>query len=284
MARNGWHSITEIAKEITSREITSLLNKKAYKDKSPVMANRMRSRLHSIFEFGKGECVDVNPIADTSRYQGEKTGERTYESDEIKTLWDFFNKLQEPLRSYFKILLLTGQRRTETQYMRWNDIKHVKGQRITGWVWTIPAELSKSNRVHEVYLSHTCLEIIRELKARAGQNPYVFASFIGNDNPIALATIKRAVREVQKNSGIADFRPHDLRRTVATQMAEMGVPQDVTEKILNHKHGLGGALAKVYNRYEYQAERKQALDRWSHKIKTILSEESAKVYELKKTS
>lgn len=266
-------------KDITRGMITRLLDQKAYSHESPVMANRMRSRLHTIFQFGIGRCLEENPVEGTPRYDGEQTGERTYSSEELRQLWDYVSAMTEPFGSYMKILLLTGQRRSETMNMRWRDIRHIEDNDLAGWVWTIPAEQSKSKRAHEVYLSGSALEIIQALKPRAGTNEYVFASFHVNGNPVALSSIKRAVKDIQDNC-IADFRLHDMRRTVSTNLARLGVPQPVVEKLLNHKTSSAGPLARVYNRYEYRAERQQAFYRWSQRLHTILTGEPAKIYKM----
>lgn len=264
------------AKELTKGEITTLLDKKAIKEGSKTMANRIRTRLHSIYEFGISRgIVQQNPVSGTKPYEGgENESERYYTKQEICDLWDSFEQQNEPVRSYLKIITLTGQRRAETLYMKWKQVCYVKEEKFKGWVWSIPAELSKSKRVHEVPLSGLAIEIIENLKERVEGNPYVFAS-LTSDNPIGLKTVKRAVTDVRDISGITDFRLHDMRRSVATNLAELGTAQMVVSKILNHKSGGGGsAVTRIYNRYEYRKERQQALNRWSNYLQQILTGET----------
>ncbi|MDZ7695313.1 MAG: tyrosine-type recombinase/integrase [Balneolaceae bacterium] len=97
----------------------------------------------------------------------EKKRSRDYKPEEIQDLWEYFEQLNEPTQSVFKMLLITGQRKTETMSMKWDDIR--------GDIWTIPAELAKNKEEHLVPLSDMALDIIEEM--RAGNNSdYVFAS------------------------------------------------------------------------------------------------------------
>lgn len=265
------------AKELDRGQIVSLLDRKAIKEGKKTMANRIRARLHSIYEFGvdKG-LVEHNPVSGTKPYKdGENESERFYSEAELCQIWQVVETMREPARSYLKILLLTGQRRTETQYMRWDHVRQVKDPDFTGWVWVIPAELSKSDRVHEVPLSPLAIKLLDSLRDRSPENPYVFASVQGTSRPFALKTIKRAVRTLRESSEVKDFRVHDLRRTVATYLAKLGTPAEVVSKVLNHKTGAGGSLVtRIYNRYEYRKERQTALNKWGHELQQIIDGQS----------
>jgi integrase len=81
-------------------------------------------------------------------------------------------------------------------------------------------------------------------------------------------TVNRAVKRHQDHFGIKKWVPHDIRRTVATQLNELGVLPHVVEKILNHK--MQGVMA-VYNKAEYWPERVEALLQWQEKIKRIVA-------------
>jgi integrase len=73
-----------------------------------------------------------------------------------------------------------------------------------------------------------------------------------------------------------EFRAHDLRRTAATRMAESGVPRDHIAKILNHVEG-GPAATRVYDRYDYDSEKRQALERWDRGLTAIIAGKTRKV-------
>ena len=64
---------------------------------------------------------------------------------------------------------------------------------------------------------------------------------------------------------------HDLRRTMATRMADLGVQPHVIEAILNHVSGHKSGVAGIYNRSTYAAEKRAALERWGSHIQTLLA-------------
>lgn len=265
--------------KITKPEVVRFLDNIAIINNGRTMANRTRERLHHLFEFAKSRgMTDNNPVTGIKPYDGgENESERYYEADEIKKLWESFETMREPMRSYLKIITLTGQRRTETQFMRWDNIQHVENKDFIGYIWTIPKSLAKSGRDHEVPLSPLAVDIIESLRGRAGENPFVFASGGSDEIPFGQKTIKRGVIDIQ-NTCISDFRLHDMRRTVATNLAELGTPAEVVSKVLNHKTGGGGSLVtRIYNRYEYRKERQLALNKWEQKIREILTGKNRKI-------
>ena len=73
-----------------------------------------------------------------------------------------------------------------------------------------------------------------------------------------------------------EFRAHDLRRTAATCMTEAGVPRDHIAKVLNHVEG-GPAATLVYDRYDYDAEKRDALDRWARRLAAIIEGKAKRV-------
>src|SRR5690625_7551026 len=90
------------------------------------MANRIRARLHSIFEFGLDkQIVDHNPVTNIKSYPEGSGRERFFSEKEIKKLWEAFGVVNEPAGSLMKILLLTGHRKTETMNMMWKDIRQI---------------------------------------------------------------------------------------------------------------------------------------------------------------
>ena len=272
-------------KDVSQQDIVRLLDKIAIEGDAKATANKVRSRLHHMFEFARGRgYVTDNPVSDTKPYEGgNNQSERYYSADEIKNIWQTIEQLNEPVQSYLKIIMLTGQRRTETHMMKWENITHEKDEEFEGWIWTIPKQYAKSDRDHVVPLSPLARDVLSRLKESAGENPFVFASGAGDDIPIGLKTIKRAVKTIKDDSGVSDYRLHDTRRTVATWLAKLGTPAEVVSKVLNHKTGGGGSLVtRIYNRYEYRAERQKALNRWSQQIEKILADDNkGKILELR---
>lgn len=268
------------ALDITKSQVISLLDKKAIKDDKKTMANRIRARLHSIFEFGiqRGKLTK-NPVTGIKPYStGETKRDRFYSEKEINILWKAFSDIDEPAGSIMKMLLLTGQRKTETMRMKWENIE--------GDVWTIPATLAKGKRTHHVPLSHLAIEVLNKMKRLKSDKEYVFSSPV---NPAeAIQDIKRQVNHVRKYSDdsditVKDFRLHDLRRTAATYMAELNVDRTVLGKILNHKGVAGdGLVTAIYDRHDYMKEKKSALQKWAFRLEHITSvDEETTIHKLR---
>src|SRR5262249_53059037 len=151
-----------------------------------------------------------------------------------------------------KMLVFTGQRRGEVTGMRWSEIDWERR------IWTIPSLRSKNQQSHEVPLSEPVLQLLRSMPRFLGSD-YVFTT-TGNTT---ISGFSRAKRRVYAAVGTTDWRTHDLRRTAASGMARLGTPPHVVEKVLNHKSGTISGVAAVYNRYGYEAEKREALARWA---------------------
>jgi integrase len=157
-----------------------------------------------------------------------------------------------------EFLALTGQRREEVAQLKWNEID---GQART---WCMPAERSKNNKAHIIHVSEPAWAVIC---GHLGESDaYVFGTSRGKHFQ-AFAKGKRALDRLARVSG---WRLHDLRRTVVSGMARLGVPPHVADKILNHQSGTISGVAAVYQRHEFLAERKVALDRWGCHVEHII--------------
>ena len=83
-----------------------------------------------------------------------------------------------------------------------------------------------------------------------------------------------AKRRLDQLSGVTGWRLHDLRRTCVSGMARLGFAPHVADKILNHQVGTISGVAAVYQRHEFLAERRAALDLWGGHIGQLLGEKS----------
>jgi integrase len=225
-----------------------------------------------MYSYGLNRAiVKSNPVlAVPKRKKSETKRERIYSEDEIRVLWNAFDEQAEPVQSVFKMLLLCGQRSGETRRMRWEDL-HADG------TWVIPASETKAKRTHHVPLSDQARAIVDNLHMLTGVTDYVFASQSNRVENQPVEWLQKAVLRVRKESGVEDFRIHDLRRTAASYMAKIGVGRTVLGKVLNHK-GLAGddQVTAIYDRHDYMDEKHQALNRWGGYLQDILSEEKGK--------
>ncbi|NGX93999.1 MAG: site-specific integrase, partial [Candidatus Afipia apatlaquensis] len=136
-------------------------------------------------------------------------------------------------------------------------------------VWSIPKERMKRRKPHNVYLSRQSLDIMVALKTCAGNSRYVLPSRYDADAPMSRATFNRittAIAERAKAKGLPlePFTVHDLRRTGSTLLNELGFNRDWIEKCLAHEEGRGSR--GVYNKAEYEQQRRHMLQEWADMI------------------
>ncbi|MEX2437719.1 MAG: tyrosine-type recombinase/integrase [Candidatus Babeliales bacterium] len=247
---------------ITRAEVFEFLED--IKIKRPVHAQRIQAILSGIFNFAK----DRGYIKDNPAQKIKLIVPKDYERDrrftnkEIIALWNAFNLQAEPVQSLFKMLLVCGQRSGETKLMKWNCINN--------GIWTVSKEDTKANRANYVPLPSLAQDILKDLKPLTGKSQFVFQSDRMKDTPVQY--IQHASKRIKKLSGVLDFRPHDLRRTLASGMAELGTPEQVLSRILNHSSS-GNSVTKVYDRYDYMSEKTQAMNRWCHHLVQIINGE-----------
>lgn len=158
-----------------------------------------------------------------------------------------------------------------------NTIPHLVMRRadIADGLWTLPKELVKPKRANEVPLSTLARSIIDDMDD-AGE--FVFSTVAKGAK--AVNGFSKAKAELDRVSEVADWRFHDIRRTVATGMAELGVSPYVVEKVLNHSSGTFKGVLRVYNRYEYIPEKKKALQLWAEYVQGLLDGQRDKVVSL----
>jgi integrase len=262
------------AKEITRKDITAILERKA--TTSPVQANRTRSLLNKIFRWAipKG-YVENNPVYLTELPGGkESERDRVLTEKEIKQVWLALNKLREGDKAHrkyrmlsaasLKLRLITAQRGGEVLSMEWSE--------IDGAWWTIPGSKTKNGLTHRVPLPHIALKIIEEMKtlvegAEKKKRPlhsFVFPGPRGGH----IENVQKAIQRIRQTTGI-EFRGHDLRRTAATQMTSMEIPRLTVQKILNH---VEPGVTKIYDRYSYDKEKREALETWSRRLTILVSD------------
>ena len=217
-------------KSVTRRDVATLLNGIADEGK-PIAANRVLSAVRAIFNWALRQgLVDANPAALVERPGTETRRERVLTADEIKALWAEFDKLGHPFGSFFAMALVIGQRRDEVAAMKWAEIKPrplpLTDVNVTPVEWVLEGGRTKSGRAHVVPLSSLAMTALAELP-RIGA--YVFTS--GGHKPIrgyskAKADRDKAVAATRKKAKAKDlpgWTIHDLRRTAATTMAQLGV-------------------------------------------------------------
>lgn len=134
-----------------------------------------------------------------------------------------------------------------------------------GDVLTLPKERTKNGRAHELPLSAQALAILAEQPDRAESD------FVFGEGKAGLSGYSRSKARLDEACGVTDWTLHDLRRTMATRMADLGVQPHVIETALNHVSGHKAGVAAIYNRSTYAAEKRAALDMWGSYVMTLLA-------------
>ena len=257
---------------ITRSDVIRLLDEVKFKRGAPVMANRVKALASTIFNFASRKALVpetfANPCANVEQPTKEESRERVLNDDEIEALWKDLKNRAEPTASIYRLVLLTGQRPGEVKAMRWSDID-------TENIWTIPATETKNKREHKVPLSSHALAVMEELRPLSGDTEFVFAAPSGGH----IRWLQKMSQRIQKNVGF-NFRPHDLRRTCATNLSKLGVDDVTIATILNHSWPLRHMTA-VYNRWDRLPEMTRALERWGARLDLILKGAPSKVVQIR---
>lgn len=231
-------------------------------------AKELRTRAGVFLNWAADEgLIPANPLAGWKRprrtraqmMDTEQAG-RALADDEIGPLWRAAEAFGHPFGPYLQFLLLTGQRRTETTLARWDN--------IDGAVWLIPKEITKSGRAHRVPLPPLALDV---LPARSNSSPLLFRG--RGDAPMTgHSPLLRRFRK--DNPKLPHFTLHDLRRTVKSGLAALGVEPIVSELMLNH--ALADALEAAYNKHDYWPERVEAAQRWADHVASQITRKAAR--------
>ena len=179
--------------------------------------------------------------------------ERVLSRDELASIWSAASQMGYPFSPIVQMLILTGQRRSEIAKLQraWllSDVN----------AFEVPASFAKTGRPHVVPLTAVTSEILaaQPIWNRGG---FVFSTTSG---ATPASGFSKAKTRLDKLSGVSGWTIHDIRRSVATHMARLGIIQEHIERVLGH--AIKG-VAGTYNRYSYLKEKRAALERWEREI------------------
>jgi integrase len=181
---------------------------------------------------------------------------RVLTDDELRALWNVLPQLGYPIGPLVKMLLLSGQRRSEVAEMRWSE--------LAGDLWTIPHQRMKMKSAHVVPLVPAVLELLDTLP-RFERGDYVFSNTWGR---LPVREFRGPKLRIDALTGSSGWVLHDLRRTMRTHLSALPVSSEVKELVIGHtKKG----LVRVYDQYNFLDEKKQALALWTQRLLKIVS-------------
>jgi integrase len=251
--------------KIARRDIAIVLGDVARN--TPVAASRARANLSALFSWARGEgLIDgENPVEGTNNPATANPRNRVLSDAELVAVWKSCGN--DTYGNIVKLLMLTGQRREEVGGMQWRELDN--------GIWKIPESRTKNGREHMLSLPTLAWQIIENTPPRE------FKDHIFGNGPRGFNnwdTEKKALdRRCSIDTKNNPWRLHDLRRTVATRMADIGIQPHIIEAVLNHVSGHKAGVAGVYNRSAYTREVKNALAVWADHVASIVNGEQKKI-------
>lgn len=230
--------------------------------------------------------IDANPIKTMAKPKAPEARDRVLTDDELAAVWTGAGKLTGPYGAFYRLLILTGQRRDEVAGMKWPELDRARA------IWTIPADKAKNGKTHIVPLSTSvmveldALSLARQIKAKADKPDAATWPKAGpvlttdsatsirsySKAKIALDTAIAEARGTKKNPApIPAWRVHDLRRTLATGLQRLGIRLEVTEAALNHLSGSRAGIVAVYQQHDWASEKRDALRGWAAAVQAIVA-------------
>src|SRR5262249_24201699 len=181
----------------------------------------------------------------------ETRGERVHSDAELREIWRAADTEGYPFGPVIQLLLLTGARREEVAGMRWSELA------ADFSLWTLPAERVKNKTRHEIPLSAPARALLAEL-------PRISEFVFTTTGSTPVSGFARAKHRLDRaiSPPLPPWVLHDLRRSLASGMAALGVQMPVVEKILNHVGGSFAGVAGIYQRYDFAKEKRHALELW----------------------
>lgn len=242
--------------DVTPQRIAGLIDRLL---DTPSEANHAFVAVRKFFNWAKERRhVALSPCEGMRLPTKPRARERVVDQDEIGRVYVAAEGLPYPYGAIVQLLLLTAQRRQEIVGLRWDDIDFDAG------AIKIPAERNKSDREHIVPIAPMAREILEGLPRLSA---FVFPARGRPDK--TFSGLSKAKTAFDTASGVSDWTLHDLRRTAATNMAGLGVPPHVVERILNHSTGTISGVAAIYNRFQYIDEMRAALEAWERRVRDI---------------
>jgi integrase len=256
------------AARITKADAVNALDKLVRAEKA-AMAGRTLAYARAAFRWAeKRGKVPGNPFQGLPISVASAARERVLSDDELSEIWEAAGTLGFPWRPFFRLAMLTLQRREEVAGMRWSEID------LDKTLWTIPGTRMKNGKPHDVHLSDAACALLWKILRIDGRD-LVFSTTgktpvsgfskakTALDAAIVKARTEAAAKLNAKPQPMAEWRTHDLRRTGVSVMARLGFDSIVADKILAHQPAKLLGVAGVYQRHDFARERRAALDAWA---------------------
>jgi len=242
---------------ITRADVIALVDRVAAA--TPIQGNRVLAVCKRLFSWALDRgIIEHHPAARLAPPAREHGRDRVLADEELVRLWRAWERFGYPFGRALQLLLLTGCRRGEVAGMHWEELD------LPAACWTVPSARTKQRAPHVVPLSSLALEVLRQCPR--GTGPFVLSSRAGWK---PLSGWSKVVAAAAADSGVQNWRIHDLRRTLRTNLSRFGVSPDIAERVLGHAMpGVRG----VYDRFSYLDEKRAALERWAQHVRGLVGD------------
>jgi integrase len=277
----------------TSREVTRLLNKEVVAPwrgrrlsqisradihelldrivdrPAPIQANRTLAWVRAMCNWATGRgLIDVSPCLGVKAPAPSKSRDRVLSDQELTAVWLASGWLDAPYAALVKLLIVTGQRRTEVAAMKWSEID------LDNKLWVLPTTRTKNGVEHSIPLSAMAVEILRSIRGIEGSDFVLTSS--GRRSISGFYEAKGQIDRLMP-PGTPPWVLHDVRRSVASGMAKLGINLAVVEKLLNHVSGSFAGIVGVYQRYSFADEKRAAMETWARHVEQLVRGEHGNV-------
>jgi integrase len=254
------HDIYSAINEAHRSAIPGLERKrsKASSSQGRAMASSLSALFGWLLQHRK---INLNPCVGTFKPPASRPRDRVLTSAEIVKFWNATDRVNAPYAAALKLLLLTGARMNEILHLRWSEVNEDADE------LNIPGTRTKNRLAFVIPLARAARAIIDGVP-RLSDCEFVFS--INARAPITGGSRAKKILD----AAMGDVPPwvvHDLRRTAATHMAELGTAPHIVEACLNHISGARASVAGIYNRAAYAREKREALEQWANHITAIVS-------------
>jgi integrase len=233
----------------------------------------VRRALSTFFAWSIAEGLlgnGANPVDGSFHPDAPTPRDRVLTNAELVAIWNACG--DDDFGRIIRLLILLGSRRQEIGGMRWSEVDLERG------VWTLPAERSKNGRSHTVAMPPAALAIIAEVPRTS--RDHLFGDRAGSG--FSGWSHCKAAMDRQLAAAVKPWRVHDVRRSLATGMADIGIEPHHIEAVLNHFGGHRRGVAGTYNRSNYEHAVRAALLRWSEHVLALVEGRDGKVVTLQR--
>jgi integrase len=276
IARWGGRPITDI----TSHDVIAVLDEAVARD-APYQAHNLLGHIRRLFNWAIARGVygvDHSPCdrmkpKDVIGAKAVRT--RVFNDNEWRAFWRAAEGMKYPYGPLFRMLALTGQRKSEVAEAQWSEFDLMRK------LWTVPAERMKADAPHIVPLTDSVIAILESLP-QFNRGDHLFSTDFGQKpvNGFSKAKVildKAIIAELRKDNPKAKLAPfviHDIRRSMRTGLSALPVSSDVAELVIAHARP---GLRKVYDQHSFEAEKRHALELWASRLRDIVEPPPANV-------